>query len=139
MDTAIAVKSFIVNDEGNLLVIKRTDTDVQKPGIWEVPGGRLSMGENPFDGLKREAREETGLEIDILNTLRVHHFKSDDGCTITMVTFFCRPLSNAITLSEEHTEHDWIDLNDPEPKIFSGYIEDIELLKKHFLSGKGNK
>jgi len=37
----IAVKSFIVNEKNELLLIKRRDDDVHKPGAWEIPGGRL--------------------------------------------------------------------------------------------------
>jgi len=35
-----AVKAFIV-DDNLLFIIKRSDKDVHKPGIWEIPGGRL--------------------------------------------------------------------------------------------------
>lgn len=134
--TAIAVKSFIVNNEGKLLVVKRSGTDVQNPGIWEIPGGKLSRGENPFEGLRRETREETGLEIDILNPIRVHHFKTHNDYTITMVTFFCRPLSSTVQLSHEHAEHNWIEMEGFESNINEAYHEDVKLLKKHFLSGR---
>ena len=35
-----------------------------KKGKWDTPGGFLEEGEAPLDGLKRELREETGLEIE---------------------------------------------------------------------------
>ena len=58
----IAVKAFIVHNN-KLLVVKRAKDEVQMPNIWELPGGRLNPGEDPFIGIIREVREETGLYI----------------------------------------------------------------------------
>ena len=54
---SVAAKSFVVKDN-KLLVLQRRLNDVQKPGIWEIPGGRLDPGENPVEGLQREIKEE---------------------------------------------------------------------------------
>ena len=49
--SGIAVKAFILNGKGELLLIRREKSDPHNPGTWEVPGGRLGLGENPFEGL----------------------------------------------------------------------------------------
>jgi len=132
MQPGLAAKAFIVNEQGKLLIIKRRDNDVQKPSTWDFPGGRLALGESPFDGLKRETKEETCLDIEIMNPLRVHHFTRDDGQKITMVNFLCRPLSNDIKLSEEHTEYEWAELDKAFSKIHPSFKEDIEIFKNYF-------
>ena len=86
MDFRIAVKAFIVQDD-KLLLIQRPNKAVHKPGIWDIPGGRLEPGESPYLGLKREAKEEIDSEIEILIPLDVHHFVRDDGQQITMLIF----------------------------------------------------
>jgi ADP-ribose pyrophosphatase YjhB (NUDIX family) len=53
-----AVRSVIFDKERKLLLIKRTDN-----GHWALPAGAQELGESIFDCLKREVREETGLEI----------------------------------------------------------------------------
>lgn len=107
-----AVKAFIVKD-GKLLLIRRRPNDVHKPGEWDIPGGRLELGENPFEGLKREAHEETGLEIEIIMPIDVHYFTRDDNQKIQLTIFICTPKLDKIKLSEEHTEYNWLDLKNP--------------------------
>ncbi|MBW2966665.1 NUDIX domain-containing protein [Candidatus Woesearchaeota archaeon] len=132
----LAVKSFIVNDKKELLLIKRQDNEVHCPGAWEIPGGRLELGENPLDALRRETKEETNLEIEILNPLRVNHFTRDDGQAITMISFLCRPRSNSVMLSKEHTDYKWIELDKVLSSIHKAFHKDVELFKKNFLKSK---
>jgi len=89
MEARNAAKAFIIND-GKLLLIKRRPTDVQTPNIWEGPGGRLEIGEDPILGLKREVREEVGLDIEVVMPFSVKHFNRDDGQTITLTIFLCK-------------------------------------------------
>ena len=129
----VAVKAFIVNDNDEILLVKRSDDDVHKPGVWEVPGGRLDHGENPFEGLKRETLEETGIDIDVRNPLRIHHFTREDGGKITMITFYCRTRSKDVKLSDEHTDFIWIDIDGAYSKIVNSFQRDIAVLRDHFL------
>jgi len=129
----LAVKSFIVNDRKELLLIKRQDNEIHCPGAWEVPGGRLEIGENPFDALRRETKEETNLEIEILNPLRVNFFERDDNQTITMISFLCRPISDSVVLSEEHSDYQWIDIDKAFYTIHQAFRKDLEIFKKNFF------
>jgi 8-oxo-dGTP diphosphatase len=110
IDFRIAAKAFIIND-GKVLLIKRRSNDVHKPGEWDIPGGRLNMGEDPFVGVKREAHEEVGLAVEPVLPIAINHFTRDDGQAITMIIFGCRISDTAIKLSEEHTDYQWIDLD----------------------------
>jgi len=119
----IAVKAFIV-DDNKLLLIKRRSNDVHKPGEWDIPGGRLELGEDPRDGVKREAMEEVGLPIEPVLPVAINHFTRDDGQLITMIIFVCRPESTEIKLSEEHQEYRWHDLALPLDQL-PGWIQPI--------------
>lgn len=121
-----------MNDKNELLLIKRESKDPHCPGAWEIPGGRLELGENPFEGLKRETKEETGLDIRILNPLRVRHFTRDDGQKITLISFLCKPISSSITLSEEHVAYSWTSIEDAKLKLHPGFYLDVDLFEKHF-------
>jgi 8-oxo-dGTP diphosphatase len=131
MNFAISVKSFIVKDN-KLLLIKRRSNDPNAPSAWEIPGGRLEHGENPHNGLKRETKEETGLDIEIKNPLTVRQFTRHDNQKITMITFLCKPISSSVLLSEEHSEHLWLSLDDAHSIIWPDFQDDIKVLKELF-------
>jgi 8-oxo-dGTP diphosphatase len=129
---SLAVKSFVVNKNQQLLIIRRRKNDVHCPGVWEFPGGRLRAGEDPSEGLKRETEEETGIQIEVQNPLSVHHFTRNDGQRITMIVFLCRPITIDVKLSEEHTDFDWIQLTRATEKLDKNFHTEIEIYHKHF-------
>jgi len=51
----------LVEDADGWLLLARRGVEPDR-GKWDVPGGFLEEGEHPLDGLRRELREETGLE-----------------------------------------------------------------------------
>jgi mutator protein MutT len=137
----LSAKSFIVND-GKILILKRTADDVHKPNIWEFPGGRLDLGEDPREGLKRETKEETGLNIEILHPLSIKHFTREDGQIITMLIFLCKASENQldriknIKLSEEHSDFSWVPIEKSKgtlPTFFHPEVDTFNKLelKKH--------
>jgi 8-oxo-dGTP diphosphatase len=125
----VAVKALIVHDK-KMLVVKRAEDDVQKPGIWELPGGRLELGEDPILGIIREIREETGLYIKPSVPMSVRHFVRDDKQVVTMLVFFCRVMGGEMKISEEHSSFDWVDLKDCKEKINPFFHKEVDILYK---------
>ena len=56
---SVSVSGVIIDDQGRALLIQRRDN-----GPWEPPGGVLEIRESIQDGLRREVREESGLEVE---------------------------------------------------------------------------
>src|SRR3954447_8464726 len=65
-NSAPAVQGLLVRD-GRVLIGRRKHEP--RKGMWDLPGGFLEEGEEPFDGLRREFLEETGLEVEPLEWL----------------------------------------------------------------------
>jgi len=53
--------------DGRLLLVKRVKAP--EAGCWNLPGGRVEYGESVADAIKREIREEVGLEIELVRSL----------------------------------------------------------------------
>jgi len=64
---------------GRLLLIQR-GTEPNK-GLWSFPGGHIELGETLFEAVKREACEETGVEVEPLELFQTHDwiFRDDAG------------------------------------------------------------
>ena len=56
---SVSVSGVIIDEQGRALLIQRRDNH-----HWEPPGGVLELDESIEDGLRREVREETGLDIE---------------------------------------------------------------------------
>jgi ADP-ribose pyrophosphatase YjhB (NUDIX family) len=58
----VAVGAIVVAN-GAMLMVQRGQG--LATGLWSVPGGRVEAGEYLIDALKREVREETGIDIEV--------------------------------------------------------------------------
>jgi len=59
----------VIVDDGQVLLVQRGHPPLA--GEWSIPGGLLEVGETLEEGLRREMREETGLEVTPAGLLEV--------------------------------------------------------------------
>ncbi len=92
-DTSKVVKAVITN--GNKILLLKNDQG------WDLPGGHVHEEESLDDALKREIKEETGLEIEEFEKLNLTHDK---------ITFYRAKTSSVdVKLSDEHTSYIFIE------------------------------
>lgn len=70
----LTVALVVVEHEGRILLVQEAK-DVCR-GLWFLPGGRTAPGESIPETAVREAREESGLDVDLLGLLYVDHLLS---------------------------------------------------------------
>jgi ADP-ribose pyrophosphatase YjhB (NUDIX family) len=70
----VAVTAVVTNDQGELLLQKRTDNE-----LWGLPGGAMNIGESVGEAVIREVKEETTLDVEPTGVVGIY---SDPGHVI---------------------------------------------------------
>lgn len=79
----VSVKAFVANDKGRILVLK------ENQNTWSLPGGGLDHGEDAIVGLRRELKEELGIQaIDSITPLCIKTFYLESKQTWLMWIVF---------------------------------------------------
>jgi ADP-ribose pyrophosphatase YjhB (NUDIX family) len=98
---SVSVSGVITDDHGRALLIQRRDNH-----HWEPPGGVLELAEAIEDGLRREVREETGLDIEP-DTLSGVYKNMNRG--IVALVFRCKVTGGQLTTNDEVAAFRWAD------------------------------
>src|SRR5437868_4442417 len=97
---SVSVAAVITDDHGRALLIRRRDN-----GWWELLGGVLELGESIEDGLRREAREETGLEIEPVALTGAY---KNMARGIVALVFRCKITGGELEATDEATGFRWV-------------------------------
>jgi 8-oxo-dGTP diphosphatase len=105
----IGQKAFIEKD-GSVLIL--FDTVV---GL-DFPGGKIQVGETDLgESLRREVREETGLEIEVgkpfVAWTKNMVTKKYEGKKLLLIGYKCKYISGEVRISQEHEKFRWVDKN----------------------------
>lgn len=90
-------------------------------GKVDVPGGFLEVGENPVEGLKREAREELGVEVEADGNpvLLATHTYGEDGDWVLAIGFKARIVSGEPRAADDVAELRWVSAEEVEGLEFA--------------------
>ncbi len=76
------VSCFTLRDESGRILLQHRDSGAPRcPEMWAFFGGEIERGETPERALRREAREELGIELDSPELFGTFEFQEDDGWT----------------------------------------------------------
>ncbi|MBI4406383.1 NUDIX domain-containing protein [Candidatus Micrarchaeota archaeon] len=94
-----------------LLVVRRSGDKKHFAGKWEIPGGKVEFGEDPVETLKREFREETGLDIGVKAPFNAWQ-SADNNTKIYFIEVDymveCKNCDEVRINNGEHSEYKWI-------------------------------
>jgi 8-oxo-dGTP diphosphatase len=109
VDVAVAVLVRAVAGRGPEILLTRRPPGTHLAGCWELPGGKLGGGETPEAALRRELREEIGLEIGPLEPLASHEHCYPDR-TVRLHAMVARVPAESTVRTLDGIEHRWVPL-----------------------------
>ncbi len=105
----LGVAGLIIENE-RILLIERGKEPMK--GYWSLPGGLVEVGETLEIAVRREIREETGLEVEILSLVEVFQRITPDaeGRTeyhFVLMDYLCRPTSGTLLAGDDAARAQW--------------------------------
>lgn len=137
----LVVTASIINDDKFLIIKENKPNALNK---WTFPGGHIEYGEDILFAAKREVKEETGLDIELVGTTGVYNFISSTNDQVILFHFIGEVIDGHINLEEEGiTESKWIKVNElakfkkedlREPQVLNQIIDNLLKEKVHSVS-----
>lgn len=101
-------------------------------GWWSLPGGALETGELLVDGIRREVREETGLEVKPVRMFQIfERIMRDPAGAVeyhyVLVDYLCRVVGGTLQAGDDVAHVEWVRRRDlPALQITEGTLEVIQ-------------
>jgi 8-oxo-dGTP diphosphatase len=123
----------LIEKRGEIVIVKRENEPGK--GLWSIPGGLLELGERIQDGVKREAEEETGLEVEVDRLLdAVDNIVCDEEGRIcyhyVLIDYLCHPVGGELKAASDVKEVRWVRIKDvydfPVTKTLNRLLEGFE-------------
>ena len=124
----IVLGGVVFNKQGRVLIIQRSDNDDIYPGMWELPSGKREFFESSYNSLIREIKEETGLDVKIIQPCSVFEYKIEKPNEIrdsTQINFIVTSEITEVKLSKEHQNYVWISKDEVDKNGMSDKIKKV--------------
>ncbi len=97
----VSAAATVLNDNGEILLIKAPDRG------WEIPGGQVEQGESFSHAVEREVLEESGIGVEVIRFCGIFQTISRSICNLL---FLARPTGGTLATSSESVEVGWYKL-----------------------------
>lgn len=130
----VGVKVLLKNKEGKFLFVRRNPKKYPEVGaVWDIVGGRINPGTTLFENLKREVKEETGLElVKPVSLIGAQDILKVEGKHVVRLTYLGE-IEGEPVMDEDNTEYAWFSLEQVKqlvPEILDSFVKELIDLNK---------
>jgi 8-oxo-dGTP diphosphatase len=106
-------RAIITNKRKEILIIKRVACSAYMPCKWELPGGKLDVGQDISNALEREVLEETGLVVIPIDKVAYWHSEivpagKYKGLPYIVLVGVVKNVGGRVSMSKEHRDFKWL-------------------------------
>jgi len=120
----------LIIENGRILLVERGNAPLM--GFWSLPGGGVETGERLEQAVKREVREETGLDIEVLDLLEIFEriMPDTEGFIeyhYVLIDYVCKPTGGELCAATDASRCEWFREDElASLKITAGTVTVIE-------------
>ena len=119
----IVVRAIVLFNK-KILLIQRSKTDPHEPNLWELPGGKLDIGQDLNTALEREVIEEAGILVCPLKLLVSYQSgittsTKYKGLPYIRLIGLCKSETERVKLSFEHQDFKWVSFEEALDMVLS--------------------
>ncbi|MEM7309757.1 MAG: NUDIX domain-containing protein [Planctomycetota bacterium] len=128
LNPAAAAAGVVVNPGGEVLLVRRAIEPWR--GYWALPAGYQELDEPPEEALRREVREEAGIDVEVLGLLDLLFVDKDPRKPANVAVFLCRADATHVQpMSSDVSDAAWFGLDRLPPHIgFDNYERILQRL-----------
>jgi len=105
--------AFILNENNELLLQQRNKAP--EKGYWSIPGGKVELFEKIEDAVKREIKEETDVDIEVIKLLGIcDHIVDNEQVHWVSPSYLCKIVAGnpRIIEPQKHSDMKWFSLDE---------------------------
>lgn len=139
----LAVRVLLTDEQGKILILKRSTDSKTNPGKWELPGGKVDQGESFDKALVREVHEETNLTIALDQVVGVSQ-QNLPLIRAVHIIMAGKVVEGELNLSKEHDGYAWEFLDNLPDYELADWLENfvknqLRILNSHESTGGINE
>jgi len=130
----VGVAAIVLDEKGNILLGRRRGGTY--PGLWCIPCGYLEYAEDVYEGVRREFKEETNLDIEVIKVFTVQSNFHDPEKHSVGIWFLCQVVSGHIQPGDDLDRVEFFGLDGIPPLAFPTDRTVVNLIAGQVAQGK---